>query len=283
MHRVAVPWDDSAAVPAVIAEAVLHLVESGPGSEWSLYWTAGTGVVATGEAEFETEQRVVEATLAEIERVLPSGTSGTLFFASSAGATYAGNPAPPFSEDSETAPLAPYGRGKLRLEDTFRDFAASSGHRLLIGRISNLYGPGQNIAKPQGLISQLAAARLDGRPSNIYVPLHTVRDYLFVDDAGAMIVDAVDLVEDLEAGSSLLKIFAAQEGVSISGIIAMLEKVMDRSLDIVSGHDPAAVYQALDLRFRSTQLTQVDARSLTSLEEGVRRTVAALQTAPRDS
>ena len=61
---------------------------------------------------------------------------------------------------------------------------------LLVGRISNLYGPGQNLAKPQGLVSQLCRAQLTRQPLSVYVSLDTMRDYLYVDDAAAMVVAA---------------------------------------------------------------------------------------------
>ncbi|ARC57430.1 dTDP-4-dehydro-6-deoxyglucose reductase [Frondihabitans sp. 762G35] len=276
-----VPWADREASVRVLTEALVSFVRDAGEEPWTLFWCAGTGVVATGEEEFAAEKAVVEQVLVgstdalRDEGLHPS--HGTVFFASSAGATFAGNTEPPFSEGSDAVPLAPYGRSKLALEELFASWAASSGARLLIGRISNLYGPGQNILKPQGLISQLIAARLDGRTSNIYVPMGTVRDYLYVDDAAAMIRDAVDLVAREAPAFRTLKIFASQEGLSITDLVERLEGVLDRKLDIVSGHDPAAVYQALDLRFVSRVLTEVDDRELVPVTEGMRRTAEALE------
>jgi UDP-glucose 4-epimerase len=281
--RVTVPWSDRDESVRALRDAVVDLVTGAGDEPWNLFWCAGTGVVATGEAEFDAERLVIEEVLEQSSRVLEAAGghagNGTVFFASSAGATFAGSSAPPFTESTDPEPLAPYGRGKLQLEEAFAVWAAASGARLLVGRISNLYGPGQNIAKPQGLISQLIAARLEERTSNIYVPMTTVRDYLYVDDGAAMIVDAVDLVTKEARGTRLLKVFAAQQGHSITQVIAELENVLDRRLDIVSGHDPAAVYQALDLRFRSVVLTEVDDRRLTPLAAGMAATAAALAAA----
>ena len=53
----------------------------------------------------------------------------------------------------------------------------------MIGRFSNLYGPGQNLGKLQGLISRLALSAVTRQPINIFVPLDTIRDYVYVDDA----------------------------------------------------------------------------------------------------
>jgi len=48
----------------------------------------------------------------------------------------------------------------------------------MVGRMSNLYGPGQNLKKVQGLISQMCLRVLTRQPLVLYVPLDTIRDYL---------------------------------------------------------------------------------------------------------
>ena len=60
-----------------------------------------------------------------------------------------------------------------------------------MGRIANLYGPGQGLEKPQGLISQIIRSHLIRTPISIYVPLDTMRDYLFAPDCGELVVDAL--------------------------------------------------------------------------------------------
>ena len=96
----------------------------------------------------------------------------------------------PFTEHTTPAPISAYGRAKLRSEEIATEFAVRTGSALLVGRLSNLYGPGQDITKPQGLISQLCRAQLTRQPLSVYVSLDTMRDYLFVDDAAAMVVRA---------------------------------------------------------------------------------------------
>ena len=83
-----------------------------------------------------------------------------------------------------TQPVSPYGFAKLDQEGLVATWAEATQVRTIVGRLANLYGPGQNVAKPQGLISQLVLSTLLRRPTSIYVPLDTMRDYLYVDDAG---------------------------------------------------------------------------------------------------
>lgn len=291
VERVSVPWGDASQAAAVLIPALVSLVRAhGP---WRLFWCAGTGVVATGEDAFAQERALIDEVLAAVlESADPAGTDpegagsssrdGTVFFASSAGALFAGSSPAPFDESSEVAPLAPYGRSKLALEGAFRDWSAAVGARLLVGRISNLYGPGQNIAKPQGLVSHLIAEHLAGGTSNIYVPRTTVRDYLFITDAARMILDAVEAVET-EGRADTLKIFATGAGESIDDVIATIEEVLGERLRIDSGADSSAAYQSLDLRFRSTVLTAIDAVPRIPFVEGVRLTADSLRQARADA
>ena len=110
---------------------------------------------------------------------------------------------PPFTELHEARSISAYGDAKLAAERAAAEFAARSGVNVLTGRISNLYGPGQNLAKPQGLVSHICRAQLSGQPISVYVSLDTVRDYLYVDDASGLICDALDRLADAPAGTAV--------------------------------------------------------------------------------
>ncbi len=305
VRAASVPWDDQDAAVEALVEAIRDVRT--PDAGWRVVWCAGTGVVATGAEVFEAEQQLIARVLETVEG--DDAAPGTLFFASSAGAVYAGSSPAPFDEDSETAPLAPYGRAKLAAEERFRTWAASTGARLVVGRFSNLYGPGANLGKAQGLVSQLALAHLEGRPSSIYVPTETTRDYLYIDDAAAMVLDAMDAVETPDhaatdgargtdhappaahrrrerhrrrartASTTVTKIFASGRSATISEVVAAVEDAFGEPLDVRHGADPSATFQGLDLRFASRVLPSVDAREFTDFGQGVRNTVDALRAA----
>ena len=81
---------------------------------------------------------------------------GGLFVASSAGGVYAGSSDPPFTERSVPRPISPYGRQSWNTSVSATLWGEAHGIPVLIGRIANLYGPGQDMSKAQGLVSQLA-------------------------------------------------------------------------------------------------------------------------------
>jgi UDP-glucose 4-epimerase len=204
---------------------------------------------------------------------------GRFFLASSAGGVYAGAPNPPYSEKSEPQPLAPYGFAKLAAEQAAAEFGADSGTRVLVGRIANLYGPGQNLDKPQGLISVFARAYLTGQPVTVYVSLDTLRDYIFINDAADLVADClVRLSEaDVRPGETITKIIATQRADTIGALIGACKTVFKRRPRVVLGASPYAKAQAHDLRLRSVVWPELDNRPFTPLPVGIDATVRDMQ------
>lgn len=249
--------------------------------EWRIAWCAGAGVTADGADVFAREEQVFDAFATALQRLcgasgLDAGR-GAVFLASSAGALYAGVGDPPYTEHSDTAPLSPYGRGKLALEARLRELAEGTGLSAAVGRITNLYGPGQNLAKPQGLISHLCRAHVTGEPVGIYVPLDTLRDYLFVDDAASLVVDLIEAAAE-RPGATTLKILASQSSVSVAALIMQAQRVFRRPVRVLFGASSQLSRQARDLRVRSVVRPELDRRSLCTLPAGVAATAADIET-----
>lgn len=282
-----IPWHDAAAAKASLADGAKRLQSLANGRSWVIAWCAGAGVTGTSQPDLDSELDVFQAALESISITLcaPGSPPGRMFLASSAGGVYAGAPDPPYSEASTPQPLAPYGFAKLAAERAASAFAARSGTRLLIGRLANLYGPGQNLSKPQGLISVFAKAYLTGQPVSVYVSLDTLRDYIFVDDAAALVADCLERLSepDIAAGQTVMKIFATQRADTIGALIGACGTVFKRRPRIVLGASPFAKAQAHDLRLRSVVWTELDNRPFTPLSVGIDATVRDMQTLRSDS
>lgn len=274
-----IPWNDDGGCSGALRAAVDDLILDAAGGAWSIVWCAGAGVTATPRAHLESELRTLEGV---VDHVGGLGWDvlrrGAFFYASSAGGVYAGADAPPFTEYTDTRPLAAYGEFKLLAEGAVGALS-TSGVRVLVGRLSNLYGPGQNLAKPQGLISQICLTELTGQPIPIYVSLDTIRDYLFVSDAADMIVDALDRLHSAELGARAVKILASQRSASIAEVLGEFRRVFKRRPRVVVAASPHARQQARDLRFRSAVWPEIDRRSLTPLGAGIQATAFDLERA----
>lgn len=238
----------------------------------TILWCAGAGVPHSPAALFEAERAVYASFLDELATTLPPVELAglTLFLASSAGAVYAGVERPPYHEHSATRPLAAYGHAKLALEGLTGQFADRTGARAAVGRISNLYGVGQNLAKAQGLISVLLNSALTRVPVSIYVPLDTIRDYLYTDDAARLILALTRRTSEQSAGTAVLKLLASGRRTTIATLLAESRTVVGRRPLIIQAASPHAKVQAVDLSMQSRFWTDLDT-PVVALEDGMRR------------
>lgn len=269
------PWHDSEKMNARVSDTALALLDRAGNGPWTIIWAAGAAVTASSTYELALEREQLRRILDVIGGVLDSTDGsgpGSIFYASSAGGVYAGSCAPPFTEETVPRPISPYGRFKLDAEAIVADFGLRHRVTSVLGRIANLYGPGQKLEKMQGLISHIALAQLSRTPAAIYVPLDTVRDYLFVDDCARLICD---LVETVEAGrpAAVTKILASGQGVTVGALLGLFGAISKHRPRVTLGSSPAAAYQTRDLRLRSVVLTGLDARNLTPLSAGIGATM----------
>jgi UDP-glucose 4-epimerase len=277
-----IPWSEGPALgPALRSRAARFLAESvaaGPRG-WAVLWCGGAAVVASEAREVAVDGQAFELFLAGLEASLDAnpaaaGSPGHVLLASSAGGLWAGYAGPPITESTPVCPLSDYGFGHLAREDALAAFAARRHTvRTATVRLSNLYGTAQRLDKPQGLVSQIARSSIHRRPVRIYVPLDTVRDYLFAADAGRGMVDVLErLAQSPETGPRpLVKILASEEETSVGGLLAVFRRVTRRKVAVVAGLSPLGRLQPLRLRFRSEVWTAAGRSLRTPLTEGVAR------------
>ena len=189
------PWSDVGASVAAL-EAQLRDFAADVTGDWAIAWCAGAGVVATSEDDLAQEVDVHDGALRAVEGLIHEGlldpARGGIFLASSAGGVHAGSADPPFTEETPVAPLVPYGYAKVAMEAAVRGLAERTGVRAFIGRLANIYGPGQRLDKAQGLISTICVADALGTPLQVRVSLDTTRDYLHSADAAAMVIAGLE-------------------------------------------------------------------------------------------
>jgi len=249
---------------------------------WSVAWCAGAGVTGTSARALELELGALAETLDALAST-PSGGPGSLFFASSAGGVYAGVGAPPYDESSPVRPLSDYGQAKLDGEALVASWSRQTGMPVLIGRIANIYGPGQNLAKAQGLISQICRSHLTGQPLSIYVSLDTLRDYLFAPDCARLIASGLARLRRGRPGTQpgtepavVTKILASQRAITIGSVLGEMRRIFKTQPRIVLGASAGSVSQARDLSLRSRVWPELDHGALTPFPVGVAITAADL-------
>jgi len=240
---------------------------------WAVFWCAGSGVVGASAAALAAESDTLEYFLSRLDAGPPSGR---FFLASSAGGVWGGCLDRPITEASTTRPISAYGLAQLDKEGTLSRWAAGRpALSTLVGRLSNLYGPGQARAKPQGLVSHLTRSLLHGRPAHIFVPLDTIRDYLYVEDAARAIVRGVERLGEDAAGvgaaQHVLKIFASEQATTVGELLGAFRRTARRPLRVVTGLRAVASQQPRCLQFRSTVWRDELPAAFTPLLEGIDR------------
>ena len=271
-----VPWRDPEAAREALRRGLDALAARAGDSDWNIAWCAGTGVVATPEADLAQEVLLFEGLLRDLRASRLPGSRGAVFLASSAGGVYAGSPVrAPFTEESPVGPLVAYGRAKLAMERTLAKHCEHTGTAALVGRIANLYGPGQDLTKQQGLISQLCKTHVTGVPLTVYVPLDTMRDYVYADDCGSLVAAGLAGLRDRVADAPsrvVTKVIASGGATTIGALISESARLYKKRPHVVVKAPVEGTGQVVDLRLRSVVWTELDSHLRTSITLGMART-----------
>ena len=239
-----IKWNIPELVQSAFLSAAQNFASLAGERPWVVIWAAGHASTSTPREEAFKELDSLQLLLSAIKQHTPRG-NGTFFLTSSAGGVYAGSDNPPFTFESEPRPLSPYGELKLRQEELVTK-ELSSLVRVIIGRVSNLYGPGQDLNKLQGLISQLVLSSLTKDPLKMFVSLDTLRDYIYTDDAAAIIRDHIMTAEC--APGVNIQVIASGQPVSLGYLIHLAEDIARSRIPISIGVHASSTAQARDLR-----------------------------------
>jgi len=271
-----VPWHDSAQALDSLTSSLQQFTAEAGSDPWSIVWAAGAATVSSDEAACAAESALLRSFLEQLRdngpRPGPGDASrGVVFLTSSAGGLFAGAKHPPFDERSVPVPIGPYGFAKLENEQLAARILAGTC-TLVIGRFSNIYGPGQKLTKMQGLISRLALSAATRKPINLFVPLSTVRDYIYVDDAAAITHDWLRRAHEQHdtEPSAAVRIIASGEGTSVGQLVRTTQDVTRRKVPIAMGSHPSSSLQAPDLRFVPSRAAGSPTSPHTSLPVGMK-------------
>lgn len=160
---------------------------------------------------------------------------------------------PPMSvERSAPAPVTPYGRSKLMLEQRAADLAARRGVACLGLRLGNVYGPGESHkGRMASQVLQIARQMRSGDPV-IFAPGTQVRDFVYVEDVAAALDAAVTSVRPspfpvLNCGSG--------EGTSFNELVGHLNAALGLARTPRYVPEPASYLSRIVLDIEATVAT----------------------------
>lgn len=269
-------WKDATQLQTQFATAVQAFASQVQlANDWEIYWAAGVGTMGSSAQQMaqETEAFLVLLKLIQAEAVF-TDRRGSIAFASSAGAIYAGGTQNLIDDDTPPAPTTPYAHEKLKQEELLRAFASMNKNlSVLLARISTLYGPGGAIGKQQGLITHIARCMLRNQPIQIYVPLDTLRDYITAGDAARMIV--ATLREMSQAPRVQTRIIASEQPTTIAEIVSVFKRITRRNPRIVTSASKLSTVYTRRIQFRTKSVSRGRLKPTTNLIVGIAGVMAA--------
>ena len=265
-------WTDPDRLAEELGEAVAAFAATvrAERTSWAVLWCAGRGILNSTSETLEPEwfawSRLLELLGRHLARPSES-LAGIVFLASSAGGIYGGSPGQVLTEYTPAQPNSLYGAHKLRMEQALRDWGEEfPSVSSLVGRISSLYGRGQDLHKAQGIIPHLSRCLIYRQPLNVFVSLDTRRDYLFVDDCAVQIAASVRRLM-VEPARAVIKIIASEDLSSVARIVGIFFRMVK--------HRPLVVLrqprekQRSSLKFRSEVWRDLEGLRKTDLATGI--------------
>ena len=152
-----------------------------------------------------------------------------VIYISSAGTVY-GLKTTSLDENKLTRPFSPYGIFKVTMEHLLEYLRVKKGIAYDIYRVSNLYGPGQNPLKGQGVINIWVRKIIEEGKIVVFGDGSNVRDYIYVKDASMLLTHS--LKPNVEDSQGCIYNLGTNEGFDLNQIIEILREVMPYTFDV---------------------------------------------------
>lgn len=152
-----------------------------------------------------------------------------VIFLSSGGTVYGIQENQPIKEDALAAPINHYGAVKLCIESVIKTFNTQLHTKMLIARISNPYGPGQDFHKGVGFVDAALKKSISNETIEIWGDGEVIRDYIYIDDVCEMIFSLINYNGEKEVFN-----ISSNEGVTLNRIIQEIKDL---------GLNPKVIYK----------------------------------------
>jgi UDP-glucose 4-epimerase len=151
-----------------------------------------------------------------------------ILFISSGGTVYGKVDSATIKESDPTKPICSYGVSKVGIENYLYMYQELYGLEYFVFRLSNPYGVGRKIGKPQGVINSFLASCLSNKTIEIWGDGSVVRDYIYIDD---VIEACIKTLSFAYWKGDVLNIGSGQ-GASLKDILAVIEVTAGRQIDL---------------------------------------------------
>ena len=190
-------------------------------------------------------------------------TDCRMIFFSSGGTVYGNQEVQPILEDAVPVPINHYGNLKLCIENTIRTFNFQMKKNMLVARISNPYGPGQDYHKGVGFIDAAIKRAIAGETIEIWGDGSVIRDYIYIDDLCKMLYALIDYHGEIEVFN-----LSSNTGVSQNDIVDILKRIVP---DVQVAYKPGRSVDAKKIILDNTRIHSICDFEMMPIEEGIKR------------
>lgn len=184
-----------------------------------------------------------------------------MLFISSGGTVYGDTELQPISENFLPNPISHYGNLKLCIENTICTFMRQTNANMIIARISNTYGPGQDSAKGVGFIDAALKRATSGNPIEIWGDGNNIRDYIYIED----VCKAIDVLLNHEGEDRIFNV-GSGKGASQNDIVHIIES-MGLKCEVI--YKEARGVDVKSIILDNSRMMQLCNIQITDLEKGI--------------
>ena len=215
-----------------VADAAL-VARAVEGCQAVVHLAAVASVQASVEDPVRTHQSNFIGTLNVCEAMRVAGIKRVVF--ASSAAVYGNNgEGQAIDEDTPKAPLTPYAVDKLASEQYLDFYRRQHGLEPVVFRFFNIFGPRQDPSSPySGVISIFCERALNGTPINLFGDGEQTRDFLYVADLVAVLVQALEQAQVQEGAVNV----GLNRATTLNQLLEALRKVVGPLPEV--NHGPA--------------------------------------------
>lgn len=176
----------------------------------------------------------------------------------------------PINESATLAPISTHAIQKITLEHYLNYYKRLYNFDIKIIRLSNPYGPGQNIKGRQGFISIVLGNVMSGETTVINGGHDIIRDYIYIDDVTRVLLQMLDFSSD-----EIIFNLGSGKGESLLDVIKLISKILKQKIEyeIVSQRDAGISKSILDVEKIQKYLGYP---SKVNLNDGIRKYLSYL-------
>lgn len=239
--------------------------------DYVLHQAAVPSVQRSVQDPVGTNRANITATLNLLESCRRAGVRRLVYAASSSA--YGDTEILPKQEDMPANPLSPYALQKFVGEQYCKVYHMLYGLETVSLRYFNVFGPGQDPhSEYSAVIPKFITGLLANQPITIFGDGEQSRDFTFIDN----VVEANLLALRAKEAPGIVCNIGCAERITLNQLIQILEKITDTKAQVeYAAGKPGDVRHSLADIGRAKAILQYQPKI--SVEEGLRRTVAAYQ------